>query len=191
MSNQNNTASTNVVNSAMVATPSKAAPLGVTVKSPIMPGFGPGPKVCEVLITLLEVIRGKEAETKVISQDVSNKPPKAGFEYVLTRIKVNNARTGTMRNERGGKQARALPYTIMEGQLIAVSPDGEIEYELPTVVKQPQPEVIGVTLAPDESREGWILLQVPVDEKKPLLIFKRESPGYEWGGIGYAWFQLF
>jgi hypothetical protein len=67
--------------------------------------------------------------------------------------------------------------TVMNprGQFAAVSPDGKTEYEIPPVLYQPQPQLIGSIFSPGESHDGWILLQVPEKDKKPLLIFKRQN----------------
>jgi hypothetical protein len=46
-------------------------------------------------------------------------------------------------------------------------------------------------LQPGETHQGWILLQVPETEKKPLLIFKRENVEVVYGVWGNVWFQLY
>jgi hypothetical protein len=54
--------------------------------------------------------------------------------------------------------------------------------------------LIGWSIAIHESREGWIVLQVPLDEKKPLLSFDRdytESRLTLRTALGLIWFKLY
>jgi hypothetical protein len=158
-------------------------PLGTAIKI-ALPYKAEDRQSYNMEIILLQIVRGKEAWEQVKAQGVSDEPPKAGFEYILALI-----RFGYFRRARGGPAGD--PYKLMEGQFIVVSSDGKTEYEIPHVLRQPEPELIGYTFKVSEVREGWILMQVPKDDKKPLLIFKREHAGT--GGPwlwGYVWFQL-
>jgi len=163
---------------------SSPAPVGVTIKTTIERGEAySAPEIYNVEITLLEIVRGDEAWERIKVQGSRNEPLKAGFEFVLVHI-----RFGYFRRSRGmGGEV----YRLTKGQFAAVSPDGKIEYEIPAVLSQPQPQLIGSTVSPGESRDGWILLQVPKDEKKPLLIFKRQNIEGVHGVWGHIWFQLY
>jgi hypothetical protein len=163
---------------------SSPAPVGVTIKTTIERGDAySAPEIYNVEITLLEIARGNEAWERIKVQSSLNEPPKSGFEYVLARI-----RFGYFRRGRGiGGEA----YRLKEGQFATVSPDGKTEYEIPSVLSQPQPQLLDSTLSPGESRDGWIILQVPKDDKKPLLIFKRQNIEGVHGIWGHMWFQLY
>jgi hypothetical protein len=142
------------------------------------------PQLYNLEITLLEVIRGKSVAELSQVQSVSAKLPKDGFEYILARIRL-----GYFLRARGGPRDEV--YTLTEGQFAAVSADGGTEYEVPTVLRQPQPALIDITFNPGDSHEGWILFQVPKEEKKPLLIFKRQHVEGAYGIWGYIWFKLY
>lgn len=166
------------------STPQNAAPAGVTIKTTIERGDAYlSPQLYNVEITLLEIIRGKAALERVISQNISEKSPGAGFEYVLARIRL-----GYFRRIRGLEDE---PYTLTEGQFTAFSADGTTEYEIPSVVRQPQPPLAGITFNPGDSHEGWILLEVPETEKKPLMIYKRQHVEGIYGIWRGVWFQLY
>jgi hypothetical protein len=164
--------------------PSHPAPVGVTIKTTIERGEAySAPEIYNVEITLLEIIRGDEAKERIKVQSPLNEPPKAGFEFVLAHIRV-----GYFRRNRGmGGEV----YRLTKGQFAALSSDGKTEYQIPAVLSQPQPQLIDSIFSPGESRDGWILLQVPKDDKNPLLIFKRQNIEGVHGVWGYIWFQLY
>lgn len=160
------------------------APVGVTVKTMIERGNAYlVPKLYNVEISTLEVVRGEDAMERIKAQGVSNQPPKTDFEYILARINF-----GYFRKTKGGEDE---PYELPKGQFVAAAPDGVTEYEIPSILKHPQPALVSYTFYPGESREGWILFQVPKDDKKPLLIYKRQHVEGMYGIWSYVWFQLF
>jgi hypothetical protein len=164
--------------------PGHPAPVGVTIKTTIERGEAyAAPEIYNVEITLLEFIRGNEAWERIKVQGSFKEPPKAGFESVLVHI-----RFGYFRRSRG---TEGEVYRLTKGQFAAVSPDGKTEYEIPNVLSQPQPQLIDSIFSPGESRDGWILLQVSQDNKKPLLIFKRQNIEGVHGIWGHIWFQLY
>ena len=161
-----------------------AAEVGETIKTTIERGDAySAPEIYDVEITLLEVVRGEDAWERIKAQGVSSETPKAGFEYVLARI--------GFRYSRRGKGLGDEAYKLTEGQFIAVSADGQEEYEIPSVLQQPQPQLVDTLFHSGESREGWILMQVPEDEKKPLLVYKREHVEGVYGIWRHVWFQLY
>jgi hypothetical protein len=165
--------------------PDHAAPVGVTVKAKIERGDRySAPEIYNLDITLLEVVRGKEGWERIKEQGVSDELPKAGYEYVLIRIGF-----GYFSKARGFGHAHEA-YRIGNGSFSAVSADGKTEYEIPSVLRQPQPQLVGMSFSAGESREGWIVLQVPETEKEPLLSFRREYAENVYGVWGSVWFQL-
>ena len=160
------------------------APVGITVKTTIERGDAYlSPQIFNVEITLLEMVRGKEALDRIRSEGVSDKSPDAGFEYILALIRFGYF-------QRGRRQG-SEPYQLTEGQFVAVSADGTQEYELPSHQLQPQPSLIDHLFQQGESYEGWVFLQVPEEEKEPRLIFKRKHVEGMYGIWGYVWFQLY
>jgi len=158
------------------------APLGMTVKTTVERGDAYfTPRLYEMTITILEVLRGKEAAERIRTQGVSDNPPKSGFEYILVRIDC-----GYFYKVRGFDD----DYRLTEGQFVTVSADGSTEHEIPSVIQQPQPQLIDWVFHPGESREGWVLLQIPEDDVNPLLIFKRQHVEGIYGRWRYVWFKL-
>jgi hypothetical protein len=162
----------------------RPVPIGVTIKTTIEHGDRkPTPERFNLEITLLDAVRGREALDRIKLEGVSDKAPRAGFDYVLAHI-----RFGYFRKARGPLTPH--PYVLEDGTFTAASADGKIEYVPPSVVRQPQQELIGVPFSVGDSREGWIVLEVPEEEKRPLLVFHRghAASAYEvWGPI---WFRL-
>jgi hypothetical protein len=162
---------------------SSPVPVGIKLKTTVERGDAySGGELCDVEITIIEVIRGKAAWERVKAQSISSNPAKAGFEYVLAHIRFAYSRRG-----RGfGNGA----YSISEGQFATAAPDGMTEYEVPSVLKQPEEQLIDWSLNSGETREGWVLLQVPENDKQALLVFKRQHTEAIYGVRGYVWFQL-
>ena len=163
---------------------SNPAPLNVTVKTRIELGDPYSiPKIYLVEITLLDIKRGKDAWEFIKTQGIGSSP-KEGFEYILVNI-----RFGYFRKRKGVIEDES--YKLTESQFMAVSADGRKQYESPQLLQQPQPQLIGRVINPGDSLEGWILLQVPIDERRPLLVFKREHNEAIYGIYGLLWFQLY
>ena len=160
------------------------APRGTTVKTRIERGDRySAPEVYRLEITLLEIVRGKEAWARVKEQGVAGEV-RAGFEYVLCRIRFGYF-SGAREFPHSGEA-----YTISPEHFVAVAADGKTEFEGPSVSRQPQPALIGTAFSVNESREGWILLQLPEDGREVLLAFRREYAENRYGVWGPVWFQL-
>jgi hypothetical protein len=146
-------------------------------------GFGDqylgGDELYDTRITVLQVVRGEKAWDIVKAASASNKPPGAGFEYLLARIRFEfSARTSPSHYR----------YTIEEGQFTATSSDGK-EYEVPSLAEAPKPRLKD-TLAPGSALEGWIAFRVPRSVHKPLMIFQEDVGSVSHRGGG-AWFRLY
>ena len=164
----------------------RAAPVGMTVKTKIERGDRySAPEIYNLEITVLNLLRGKEAWDRIGSQGASESDFKAGFEPILTYIRFGYFSKGR------GFRNRNETYKIAEASFIAISGDGKIEYEVPSLVKQPQPQLINIPIIPGDIKEGWIALQVFQGEKEPFLLFRREYSRNTYGFWGPVWFQLF
>ncbi len=163
----------------------RPVPIGVTIKTTIEHGDRkPTPERFNLEITVLDAVRGKEALDRIKAEGVSDQAPKAGFEYVLVHI-----RFGYFRKARG--QSAPPSYMLKDGTFTAASADGKVEYEPPSVVRQPQPQLVGVPFSVGDSREGWIFLEVPEKEKKPLMVFHRAHAASAYGVWTSVWFRLY
>jgi hypothetical protein len=163
--------------------PGSAMPIGATAKIPIIPGYGPGPRIGDLLVSLQEVIRGGEASSRIRSQGDRSEPLKTGFEDVLLRVKVEYARSG--------RGPREQSYHMTENQFLVSSSNGASEYPVSSFEKGADEGLIGHTFGPDESREGWLKCQLPGAEVKPFLLFRRENVDNVWGLWSDVWFQLY
>ena len=166
----------------------RPVPVGTTIKAMIeRQARNPSTITYNLEITVLEVQRGKDVCGRITKSDVTGEDPKSGFEYLMARMELKYY-----------PKARGLseyePYLVDKNQFSAVSRDGKTAYALPRVIKQPDPPLIGSSIAINESREGWIVLVVPLDEKEPLLSFDRdytESRLTLRTARGLIWFKLY
>ena len=158
--------------------PLSPAPVGVAVADIIGCGRGYNShETYDIKITLLEVLRGKEASEHIKMANTANQPPDAGFEYILARIRFEYFARGSPGD---------CAYELMGEQFTAVSSDGK-EYTRPSLVL-PKPELSG-TLNSGDSLEGWVGFQVAQSDKKPLMSFTADPGGVVTHGGG-VWFQL-
>jgi hypothetical protein len=163
--------------------PGAALPVGATAKIPIIPGWGPGPRVGDLTVTLLEVVREKDIAARSQFQGIRIEPPESGFENILLRLRAEYTSSG--------RGPRLQPYQMTEGQFLVYSAASGSEYPVWAFARQGGEGLIGHTFNPSESREGWLLGQVPQEEPKPLLIFRRENVDNIWGLWSDVWFQLY
>ena len=160
------------------------APMGTDVKAKIERGDAyAAPEVFDVEITVLETVRGDDALDLIKEQEVSSDLPAEGFEFLLARIKFGYFRRG--------KGFGNKPYEFTKGQFSACSSDGRTQFAALSVSKQPLKPLIGESFNPGDVRDGYIVLQVPKGEKRPLLIFNREFVEGVYGIWGYIYFQLY
>jgi hypothetical protein len=125
----------------------------------------------EARLTVLEVARGEKAWDLVKTASPSNRPPEPGMEYICVRIRFEFGAKGDTGD---------LSYGVRDEQFASLS-DGGRQYERPSVVR-PKPELSG-RLYPGDSLEGWIVLLVSAEDKRPLMTF----------GNNYyrIWFKLY
>ena len=67
--------------------PSNAAPIGMSIKTQVECGERAGSmEPYDAKISVLQVLRGKEALDRIKAANPSSQPPKAGFDYVVARV---------------------------------------------------------------------------------------------------------
>jgi len=158
--------------------PFSPAPVGVLVQSTVYSGGSASSlEPYDVKMTLLEIVRGEKAWDLIKEASVSNKPPKAGSEYILARIRFEYSASGVP----GDKV-----WELSREQLTALSADGKL-YETPSIVL-PKPELSG-SLRSGSSIDGWRVFQVSREDNKPLMSFDPASGGGMLRGK-VLWFQL-
>jgi hypothetical protein len=162
--------------------PGSALPLGTAAKIPIIPGYGPAPRIGDIQVSLLEVSREKEAVARIQSSGIQVKPPKSDFENALLHVKAEYVIKG--------KDAREQSYKMSEGQFLVCSANGGAEYPVSPFSRRPEEELIGHTFTAGETREGWLICQLPENDKTVLLVFRRENVDNHWGLWADIWFKL-
>jgi hypothetical protein len=162
----------------------RAASLGTTVKTKIERGDRySAPEIFNLEITVLEVVRGKEAWDRIGAEEAPQDDFKAGFELCLIRI-----RFGYFQKGRGFGHDKS-PYHIPGDAFTARSPDG-IEYPILSSGDPPRLQLLKTPFISGDIKEGWIHLQVPEEEDSPFLTFKRDYRENAYGFWGPVWFQL-
>jgi hypothetical protein len=130
-------------------------------------------------ITLIEVVRGKNALDLLRKQNTSYPMPDPAFEYALARIRFEFAAKG----KPGDKT-----YEVRDDQFIAFSSDGATQY--PAVnAAPPKPRLAG-TLRSGDSAEGWVLFLVARADQKPFTAFRADVRLISHAGLGPA-FRLY
>ncbi len=140
----------------------QAQPLGRTLTTIIIFGdqYDGGDELYDAKITVVQVVRGEKAWEMLKAISTSNPPPKAGFEYLLARVRFEfSARTSPSHYN----------YTIDETQFTAINADGAA-YAAAPIAEAPMPDLQG-TLKPGDSLEGWITFIVPRANRQPLMLF--------------------
>ncbi len=159
--------------------PSEAATTGMTVPGIVECGEGYNShELYDVKITVLEIVRGDKAWGLVKGASTTNQPPKAGFDYVLARIKFQYFARGTPGD---------CNHELKANQFLALSAKGQ-KYDSPSVTP-PKPE-LNDTLHSGDSLEGWVAFMVPQEEKKPIMTYGVDESGAVQHG-GDMWFQLY
>jgi hypothetical protein len=139
----------------------EACTLGTACRTKITIGEGyvTGTETVESVVTVLEIVRGEQAWDLVKAASPSNKRADVGMEYIAARIRFVFGAKGTSED---------LSYGIRDEQFASVSESGR-QYERPAIIL-PKPELSG-RLYPGDSLEGWLVLLVSVNDKKPLMSF--------------------
>lgn len=143
----------------------QAQPLGRTLSTIIIFGdqYDGGDELYDAKITVVQVVRGEKAWEMLKAISTLNPPPKAGFEYLLARVRFEfSARTSPSHYN----------YTIDETQFTAMSADGAA-YADASIAEEPMPDLQG-TLKPGDSLEGWITFVVPRADHQPLMLFRAD-----------------
>ena len=167
--------------------PDRPVPIGVTVKTMIeRQARNPSKVTYNLEMTVLEVLRGKDALDRLRKEGVTKEETQTGLGYLMVFLRLKYY-----------PKARGLPeyepFGIDEKQFRVVSIKGDLNNASPLLIKSPLPQLIGTSISINESIEGWIIFQIPLDEKEPLLTFDRD---YTENRVtlqtvrGHLWFKL-
>jgi hypothetical protein len=138
-----------------------------------------GAELYDAKITVLEIVRGEKARDAVKHASSANPPPEPRFDYLLARVRFEfSARTSPAPDN----------YHLNETQFTATDPQGR-EFASPELNQYPQPPLRG-TLKPGDRLEGWLVLLVPQNAVRPLMIFREDVGEVSHRGSG-TWFELY
>lgn len=121
----------------------------------------------DVVISLLETIRGPDAMQRLQTVNGSIKPPQQGYEFLLARIRFELK--GRAPSDQGAFVLGSSPF-----QWVANSADFR-QYDS-TSVTPPNPVLQGPVRA-GEAAQGWLVFEVEQSESKPVLTFDPSSGG--------------
>jgi hypothetical protein len=142
------------------------APIGAPVRSVVQ--IGPmNTSNYDVTITVLDTVRGPAALEKLKTGNAEVKPPRAGFDYLLARVRF--ALQGRAVSDIGVFELDTLPF-----QWVAYSAQFA-QYEGASV-KPSEPALHGPVRS-GQTTDGWIVLAVEQSEREPLLVFDPSAGG--------------
>lgn len=156
-------------------------PIGSPLSTIIIFGnqYEGGDELYDAKITVLEVVRGKKAWDAIRDASASNAPPKPGSEYLVARVRFEyTART------KPGQQT----YAVNPSQFIATSASGT-DYPPVNLAAEPKPE-LNATLHSGDSAEGWVTMEIPQSDRRPLMMFQADTGSVFHEGDGSV-FQLY
>jgi hypothetical protein len=113
-------------------------------------------------ITVLEVVSGSDAFAILAETNSNNPEPEDGLSYVCVRISAQN--TGTIRR------------VIQMSDFAATGSDGILRRTGPIAIPDP---LLGATVEPGASTEGWIAVMVD-DPAAAILWFDSPQAGGNW-----------
>lgn len=108
-------------------------------------------------ISVLEIIRGDEAWSKIQEANQFNDPPAEGMEYILAKVHVRYI--GTEDNS-----------MQIDGSFFKSTGSASVLYDVPLVV-EPNP-MLDAILYPGGEFEGWVTVQVAKGETGVALVFE-------------------
>lgn len=160
------------------ASPSQAAPVGVTLTGIVECGEGyTSHELYDMKLTLLEVVRGEEARTLIKKADPTNKLAESGTEYLLARVRFEYSARGT---------PGLCVHQVVPQQFTAYSANGEDYKSAPVVLPKPE---MRKEFKSGEYLEGWIAFLVAETDKTPLMLYSASTGGAVQHG-GDKWFLL-
>ena len=158
------------------SSPFDAAPPGKTLQGIMDCGSNyEGNEAYDIKVTVLQTARGDKAVKAIVSQDLP--PPADGTEYLLARIRFEyNAR---------GRPGDCV-HTVKPAHFTALSINGS-KYVIPEFSLA----VPGMTgpVKSGEMVEGWVIYEVDVQDREPLMTFSVTDGSVAHGGE--LWFRLY
>lgn len=146
--------------------PANPAPIGTPVPSMVELG-SVSSNIYDTTVTCLEVVRGKEALSRLKAASAANPAPAAGTEYLLARVRFELK--GRSVSDRMGIEIGDTPL-----QWVALGSD-LTEFTRPTVTV-PSPALAGNVPA-GGSIEGWAAFAVDARETQPIMVFDPDTGG--------------
>ena len=121
-------------------------------------------------LSIVEVIRGSEANQMIADANMFNEEPKEGYEYMLVKAKISVVNS---------KEDSAISLSPSDYTLIS---SAGVEYER-VVVVTPDPDY-RTSIYKGAEHTGWFAFEVKKDDANPLIVYDRS-----FNGAGGLWFK--
>ena len=116
-------------------------------------------------VTIEEVFRGDVAFERLVAANSFNDPPAEGFEYVLAWARVRYL----------GFPPEDSNKLVTKSMFLGVSGQEEVAQQSAV---EPEPR-IQTMLFPGGVAEGWIVVQVPINDPDARIVFREQSFGFD------------
>jgi len=123
--------------------------------------------IYDIAITVLETVRGKEANDRVKAASPDNKAAPDGFEFLLARVKFEL---------KGRYVSDTIPLDLGNDPLQWVVLASDLTEYPKVTVKAPAPALVG-RVKPGDSMEGWVAFAVSQKDQKPVMVFDPDTGG--------------
>jgi hypothetical protein len=148
-------------------TPTNPVAVGTPVRSMIELG-SVYTNIYDITITVLETVRGKEAMDRLKAANPEVKPPAAGSDYVLARVKFEL---------KGRNVSDNIPLEIGKDPLQWISLAGTDLTENDRISVTVPKSALQGRVKPGESIEGWLAFSVKQNDSKPVMVFDPDTGG--------------
>ncbi len=118
-------------------------------------------EVCEATITLLEVVRGVDANELIDTTDARELPD--GYEYALAKFRISNDKQITSKTDKFSPYI-PLDYLSSDGFFSSNSADADVEVSSPAITYL-------IELSESDFITGWMCLAVRIDDPHPIAIY--------------------
>ena len=142
------------------------APVNTRVRSMIELG-SVYTNIYDIAITVLETVRGPEAMARLKAANPDLKPPQAGFEYALARVKFEF---------KGRNISDNIPFDLGSDPMQWVALASDLTEYPKVAVQAPKPALSG-RIKPGDSLEGWVAFAVSAKDSKPVMVFDPDTGG--------------
>ena len=142
------------------------------------------PEVYNLDITVLQSVRGEEAKARLKNDSAIEEKQTHDGDYILAQIRIG------IRSKGRGFGQPLQPYVIEKEFFSLASDKGQMIDQATVLTSLFDEQLIGMSLMPGKTCEGWISFQVPAVEPNPLIVFQRDYRLNTYGEWSAIWFSV-